>query len=165
MLFPMGSLKFSMSEQLTAVWFDMVRDCTKTVAHELYSIRILLKVIPCDYVKLALPLNLMVNSKVLQVFIYLTIITLNNKTLLMIITCCFISFSQYTESWNRIREWGYRCPYYINTWNTEESAYISVRSGRFYEGPFRCVSNAENVTAPDNSSEVLNIKVHCECLG
>ena len=39
------------------------------------------------------------------------------------------------------------------------------RAGRYFEGPYRCVSNADNVTAPDNSSDSLNFKVHCECLG
>ena len=63
-------------------------------------------------------------------------------------------------------------PVWENSWcfysrmlivRTAESLILSIRSaGRFYDGPYRCVSDAENVTAPDNSSQELAIKVHCE---
>ncbi|KAI3361206.1 hypothetical protein L3Q82_013402 [Scortum barcoo] len=32
--------------------------------------------------------------------------------------------------------------------------------GQYRKGPYRCVSDAENVTAPDNSSQELSFKVH-----
>lgn len=160
----MGSLKFSMSEQLTAVWLNTVRNCTQTVAHELYSIRILLHVIMWNLHYLWIWWLTPKFSKYSSNHHH----HWPQQNLLMINTCLFISFSQYMEAWNRIlypQERGFRCPYYIYTWHTAESAYVSIRAGRFYEGPFRCVSDAEDVTAPDNSSEVLSIKVHCECLG
>lgn len=34
----------------------------------------------------------------------------------------------------------------------------------YYDGSYRCVSRDTNVTAPDNSSQVVAIKVHCEYL-
>lgn len=36
---------------------------------------------------------------------------------------------------------------------------------RFSGVPFRCVSDNENTTAPDNASEPLTFKVQCEFLG
>lgn len=72
----------------------------------------------------------------------------------------FEVFSKYMQRWRPVweRSW---CLYSMQIQRTEESLSLSIaHAGRFYEGPYRCVSDAENVTAPDNSSEVLDFKVH-----
>lgn len=76
-----------------------------------------------------------------------------------------LSFHQYMQSWHPVweRSWCYSS---MQIEQTEKSLVLFIpRAGKFYEGAYRCVSDAENVTAPDNSSQVLAIKVHCECLG
>lgn len=77
---------------------------------------------------------------------------------------CF-SFHQYMQTWRPIQERSW-CYYTVQIKQTPESLVLSIpHAGSFYEGPYRCVSNAENVTEPERSSEVLAFKVHCECLG
>lgn len=78
----------------------------------------------------------------------------------------FLSFPlhQYMQTWRPVweRSW---CYYSMQIEQISDSLVLTIpRAGRYYEGPYRCVSDAENVTAPDNSSQVLAIKVHCECL-
>ncbi|KAA8591735.1 uncharacterized protein si:ch211-79k12.1 [Etheostoma spectabile] len=79
----------------------------------------------------------------------------------------FEVFSKHMQSWRTVweRSWeqswcffGFRS---MKVLRTEERLlmYIS-RAGSFSEGPYRCVSNNENVTAPDNSSQPLAVKVH-----
>lgn len=47
-----------------------------------------------------------------------------------------------------------------------DSLVLSIpHAGRYSEGPYRCVSDAENVTAANNASEELDFKVHCKFLG
>lgn len=47
-----------------------------------------------------------------------------------------------------------------------DSLVMSIpHAGKYFEGPYRCVSDAENVTAPNNASEPLGFKVHCKFLG
>lgn len=77
----------------------------------------------------------------------------------------FLPYHQYMQSWRPVweRSW---CYYSMQIKQTTKSLVLSIpRAGKFYEGPYRCVSDAENVTAPYNSSQELAIKVHCECLG
>ncbi|XP_073341979.1 cell surface glycoprotein MUC18 [Pagrus major] len=72
----------------------------------------------------------------------------------------FEIFSKYMHTWRPVweRSW---CYYSMQIVQTPDSLVLTIpRAGRFYEGPYRCVSDAENVTAPDNSSQVLGIKVH-----
>ncbi|XP_029308218.1 uncharacterized protein LOC115021733 [Cottoperca gobio] len=75
----------------------------------------------------------------------------------------FESFSEW-RGWRRVREpYGcYRYMYWsIQINNTGESLLMSMPSvGRYHEGPYRCVSDAENVTAADRSSQTLTYKVH-----
>lgn len=71
----------------------------------------------------------------------------------------FEVFSKYMKRWRTVEE-GFVCFYSLEIQRTEDTVSLSIYGGRYYEGPYRCVSNAENVTAPDNSSEVLSIKVH-----
>uniref|UniRef100_A0A3Q3WAC5 Ig-like domain-containing protein n=1 Tax=Mola mola TaxID=94237 RepID=A0A3Q3WAC5_MOLML len=77
----------------------------------------------------------------------------------------FEIFSKYMQTWRPIQERSW-CYYTVQIKQTPESLVLSIpHAGSFYEGPYRCVSNAENVTEPERSSEVLAFKVHCECLG
>lgn len=77
----------------------------------------------------------------------------------------FPSLHQYMQEWHPVRERSW-CYYSMKIEQTAESLVMTIpRAGRYSEGPYRCVSNADNVTAPDNSSQELAIKVHCECLG
>ncbi|XP_040900616.1 carcinoembryonic antigen-related cell adhesion molecule 18 [Toxotes jaculatrix] len=72
----------------------------------------------------------------------------------------FEIFSKYIQSWHPVfeRSW---CFYSMETQRTADSLVLSIpHAGRFSEGPYRCVSDAENVTAPDNSSQPLSFKVH-----
>ncbi|XP_044064675.1 uncharacterized protein si:ch211-79k12.1 [Siniperca chuatsi] len=72
----------------------------------------------------------------------------------------FEVFSKYIQSWRPVweRSW---CSYLMQIERTAERLVLSMpHAGRFYEGPYRCVSDAENVTAPDNSSQPLAFKVH-----
>ncbi|XP_068180831.1 peroxidasin homolog isoform X2 [Antennarius striatus] len=72
----------------------------------------------------------------------------------------FEIFSTYTKSWRPLwdRFW---CRYSAQIKQTAESLVLSIpRAGKYYEGPYRCVSDAPNATAPDNSSEVFAVQVH-----
>ncbi|XP_031145052.1 uncharacterized protein si:ch211-79k12.1 [Sander lucioperca] len=72
----------------------------------------------------------------------------------------FEVFSKHMQSWRTVweRSW---CYYSMEIERTAESLLLSIpRAGSFYEGPYRCVSDNENVTAPDNSSQPLAVKVH-----
>ncbi|XP_030013520.1 carcinoembryonic antigen-related cell adhesion molecule 18 [Sphaeramia orbicularis] len=65
-------------------------------------------------------------------------------------------YKAYEEPWER--SW---CYYRMRILRTADSLLLSIRSaGRYFEGPYRCVSDADNVTSPDNSSETLRFKVH-----
>ncbi|XP_078108588.1 cell surface glycoprotein MUC18 [Sander vitreus] len=72
----------------------------------------------------------------------------------------FEVFSKHMQSWRTVweRSW---CYYSMEIEQTAESLLLSIpRAGSFYEGHYRCVSDNENVTAPDNSSQPLAVKVH-----
>uniref|UniRef100_A0A8D2ZZ10 Si:ch211-79k12.1 n=1 Tax=Scophthalmus maximus TaxID=52904 RepID=A0A8D2ZZ10_SCOMX len=72
----------------------------------------------------------------------------------------FEVFSKYIQSWRQVYERSL-CFYLTEIEQTGDSLVLSIpQAGKYYEGPYRCVSNAENVTAPDNSSEPLAFKVH-----
>ncbi|KAM9724432.1 uncharacterized protein ACNS7B_019494 [Menidia menidia] len=77
----------------------------------------------------------------------------------------FEYFSEYMQLWSRFGEswWGRRCmPFYSPYVDQDgEKALLYIyHSTRFSGVPFRCVSDAENVTEPDNSSQPLTFKVH-----
>ncbi|XP_022619995.1 uncharacterized protein LOC111235749 [Seriola dumerili] len=72
----------------------------------------------------------------------------------------FEIFSKYMQSWRPVfeRSW---CYYSMEIVRTADSLVLSIpHAGRYSEGPYRCVSDAENVTAPDNSSQPLAFKVN-----
>nr|XP_046254696.1 neural cell adhesion molecule 2 [Scatophagus argus] len=71
----------------------------------------------------------------------------------------FEIFSKYMDGWRPVweRSW---CFYSMQITRTAESLVLTIpRAGRYYEGPYRCVSAAENATESDMSSPVLAIKV------
>ncbi|KAM4579935.1 uncharacterized protein PAE49_005010 [Odontesthes bonariensis] len=78
----------------------------------------------------------------------------------------FEYFSKYMQSWSPFLErswWGGRCmPFYTPYVDQDgEKALLYIfHPTRFSGVPFRCVSDAENVTEPDNSSQPLTFKVH-----
>ncbi|XP_042280137.1 uncharacterized protein si:ch211-79k12.1 [Thunnus albacares] len=72
----------------------------------------------------------------------------------------FEVFSKYMQGWRSIweRSW---CYYSMQIEQLSDRLVLLIpRAGRYYEGPYRCVSDTDNVTAPDNSSQPLVIKVH-----
>uniref|UniRef100_A0A3P8SCM7 Si:ch211-79k12.1 n=1 Tax=Amphiprion percula TaxID=161767 RepID=A0A3P8SCM7_AMPPE len=72
----------------------------------------------------------------------------------------FEVFSKYLQTWRSVweRSW---CYYSMMITQTEDSLLLTIPyAGRFYEGPYRCVSDADNVTEADNSSQPLAFKVH-----
>ncbi|XP_070691660.1 advanced glycosylation end product-specific receptor [Pempheris klunzingeri] len=72
----------------------------------------------------------------------------------------FEVFSKYIHLWHPVweRSW---CYYSMEIKRTADSLVLSIpHAKRFHEGPYRCVSDAENVTEPDNSSLPLAFKVH-----
>ncbi|KAG7216896.1 hypothetical protein INR49_001550 [Caranx melampygus] len=72
----------------------------------------------------------------------------------------FEIFSKYMQSWRPVfeRSW---CYYSMDIMRTGDSVMLTIpHAGRYSEGPFRCVSDAENVTEPDNSSLPLAFKVN-----
>ncbi|XP_037639846.1 uncharacterized protein si:ch211-79k12.1 [Sebastes umbrosus] len=72
----------------------------------------------------------------------------------------FEVFSQYMRRWRTVWE-GSICFYSLEIKQTVESLVLSIpHAGRYYQGPYRCVSDAENVTEPDSSSRTLDFKVH-----
>lgn len=77
----------------------------------------------------------------------------------------FLPLHQSIKMWRPV----YERPWCFYSMEIERAADRIVLSfpyaGKSSEGSYRCVSDAENVTAPDNSSQPLAFKVHCECLG
>ncbi|XP_029958870.1 leucine-rich repeats and immunoglobulin-like domains protein 2 [Salarias fasciatus] len=72
----------------------------------------------------------------------------------------FEYFSKYMNSWRAISERSW-CFYRMPVTRTENSLLLFIpHAGVYYEGPYRCVSDSDNVTAPDNSSLPLALKVH-----
>ncbi|XP_031708392.1 CD166 antigen [Anarrhichthys ocellatus] len=79
----------------------------------------------------------------------------------------FEVFSKYMQRWRPVweRSW---CFYAMQIVRTADSLVLSIpHAGRFYEGPYRCVSDVENVTDAENvtetsyiSSPLLDFKVH-----
>ncbi|XP_020510567.1 cell surface glycoprotein MUC18 [Labrus bergylta] len=72
----------------------------------------------------------------------------------------FEVFSKYIQSWRPVsqRSW---CFHSMQVEETADSLFLSIPyAGRYYEGPYRCVSDAENVTVEDKSSLPLDFKVH-----
>ncbi|XP_028986037.1 uncharacterized protein si:ch211-79k12.1 [Betta splendens] len=70
-----------------------------------------------------------------------------------------------SDRWHQIYgEYNFRrtwCYYSMRVMQTEDSLVLTIPyAGRYNSGPYRCVSSAENVTAPDNASEPLGFKVH-----
>lgn len=63
-------------------------------------------------------------------------------------------------------------PFYLRSWcrgygteiqKTQYSLVMSIsHASSLNDGSYRCVSRDKNVTAPDNFSQVLAIKVQCE---
>ncbi|XP_041844882.1 uncharacterized protein si:ch211-79k12.1 [Melanotaenia boesemani] len=77
----------------------------------------------------------------------------------------FEYFSEYMQSWRQIweRSWGGRCLSFYSAYveqDGEKASLLIQYPTRFSGVPFRCVSDADNVTAPDNSSQPLTFKVH-----
>lgn len=76
----------------------------------------------------------------------------------------FEVYSKYMHGWRPIMERymeRYWCFYSLKIQQLADTLVLSIpRAGRYYEGPYRCVSNDENVTEPDNSSQPLSFKVH-----
>ncbi|KAF3692157.1 Kin of IRRE-like protein 3 [Channa argus] len=72
----------------------------------------------------------------------------------------FEVFSKYMQGWHDVYERSW-CFYSMMIEQTADSLFLTIpRAGRYFEGPYRCVSDAENVTAPDNASKPLGFKVH-----
>ncbi|CAJ1062679.1 uncharacterized protein si:ch211-79k12.1 [Xyrichtys novacula] len=72
----------------------------------------------------------------------------------------FEVFSKYMQGWRQLweRSW---CYYSMQVEQTVDRLVLSIpRAGRYYEGPYRCASDAENVTAQDKFSSPLAFKVH-----
>ncbi|XP_034554650.1 uncharacterized protein si:ch211-79k12.1 [Notolabrus celidotus] len=72
----------------------------------------------------------------------------------------FEVFSKYMQGWRKLweRSW---CFYSIQVEQTADSLVLSIpHAGRYYEGPYRCVSDAENTTVQDKFSQTLAFKVH-----
>ncbi|XP_074538809.1 cell surface glycoprotein MUC18 [Halichoeres trimaculatus] len=72
----------------------------------------------------------------------------------------FEVFSKYMQSWRTVweRSW---CYYSMQVEQTADSLVLSIpHAGRYYEGLYRCVSDAENATVQDKISLPLAFKVH-----
>ncbi|XP_058504785.1 carcinoembryonic antigen-related cell adhesion molecule 1 [Solea solea] len=70
----------------------------------------------------------------------------------------FEVFSRYMQSWRTVYERSW-CFFSMLTERKDNSLVLSIpHAARYSEGPYRCVSTAENAT--DNSSEPLAFKVH-----
>ncbi|XP_034730777.1 uncharacterized protein si:ch211-79k12.1 isoform X2 [Etheostoma cragini] len=75
----------------------------------------------------------------------------------------FEVFSKHMQSWTTVweRSWCFAGVRSMEVARTAERLLLDIsRAGSFNEGPYRCVSNNENVTAPHNSSQPLAVKVH-----
>ncbi|XP_041648869.1 uncharacterized protein si:ch211-79k12.1 [Cheilinus undulatus] len=72
----------------------------------------------------------------------------------------FEVFSKYTQMWRPVLE-RFWCFYSMQVEQTGDSLTLSIaHTGKYYEGPYRCVSDAENVTEEDKSSQPVGFKVH-----
>lgn len=72
----------------------------------------------------------------------------------------FEYFSKYMQQWSRFQE-RFMCFRMAEVSRTADSLVLTVARAESYSGgTFRCVSNADNVTEPDNSSLPLTFKVH-----
>lgn len=72
----------------------------------------------------------------------------------------FEIFSTYLQQWTNIMG-RFRCFSRMNVERTPDRLTLTIPyAGKYYEGPYRCVSDVANVTAPDNPSEPLSFKVH-----
>ncbi|KAL7393928.1 hypothetical protein ABVT39_017923 [Epinephelus coioides] len=69
------------------------------------------------------------------------------------------SFSKYMQRWTRA--WSFRHWCFTGFSEPEQEPFLRIPFvGRGSEGPYRCVSNAENVTEQDGFSQPLSLKVH-----
>ncbi|XP_049901718.1 uncharacterized protein si:ch211-79k12.1 [Epinephelus moara] len=68
-------------------------------------------------------------------------------------------FSKYMQRWTRAWSFQHRC-FTDFSWPEQEPVLRIHFVGRGNEGPYRCVSNAENVTEQDSFSQPLSLKVH-----
>ncbi|CAN9513807.1 unnamed protein product [Ophioblennius macclurei] len=72
----------------------------------------------------------------------------------------FEYFSKYMNSWRTFSEMS-RCIYRMPVERTANSLTLYIpHAGVYYEGPYRCVSDADNVTEGDNASQPLALKVN-----
>ncbi|XP_068616511.1 immunoglobulin superfamily DCC subclass member 4 [Brachionichthys hirsutus] len=72
----------------------------------------------------------------------------------------FEMFSTYSSSWRPLRERSW-CRNRVQIKQTTGSLVLSIpKAGQYDEGPYRCVSDAPNATAPDFSSQEFIVKVH-----
>lgn len=72
----------------------------------------------------------------------------------------FETYSKYTKGWRPILERSW-CYYSLQIkWMADSLVLTVPRAGTFYEGSYRCASDAHNSTASDNVSNELAIKVH-----
>ncbi|XP_008275628.1 peroxidasin [Stegastes partitus] len=73
-------------------------------------------------------------------------------------------FHRYAQIWRRAgwgRSWCFSAGHSDLNELIEGSPVLFIpHVGRYNEGPYRCVSDADNVTEPDNSSQPLTFKVH-----
>ncbi|KAM7383184.1 hypothetical protein PAMP_002857 [Pampus punctatissimus] len=72
----------------------------------------------------------------------------------------FEVFTRYMRGWRPIwdRSWCYN---WMEVEQVADRLFLVIPYARKYlEGPYRCVSDSDNVTAPDNSSQSLAFKVH-----
>lgn len=76
----------------------------------------------------------------------------------------FEIFSKYMQRWYKVWEKPWErsfCYYRLRVLRSPETLLLSIpNAGRYNEGPYRCVSDADNVTSPGNMSETLSFKVH-----
>ncbi|XP_071324706.1 cell surface glycoprotein MUC18 [Trachinotus anak] len=76
----------------------------------------------------------------------------------------FEIFSKYMQTWHPVVDLDFRSWCFSRReveLLTGDGLVLSIpHAGRYSEGPYRCVSDAENVTAPDNASQPLAFKVH-----
>ncbi|XP_054478083.1 hemicentin-1 isoform X2 [Anoplopoma fimbria] len=71
-----------------------------------------------------------------------------------------VHFEKFYRGWHPVLE-GFWCRNSATISRTPDRLLLDIPYvSSNYEGPYRCVSDAENVTAPDNSSLPLTFKVH-----
>ncbi|XP_047453870.1 uncharacterized protein si:ch211-79k12.1 [Mugil cephalus] len=73
----------------------------------------------------------------------------------------FEVYLKYMHGWRTVWESDFSvCFYRMRVHRIADKLFLSIpRAGRLYEGPYRCVSDVDNVTEPDNSSQPLAVKV------